>query len=279
MTIFEAYNDCKKQLQAAGVEDYVFEAKQIIKHVTGYTNAQILTKYTQALTQFQQDNITAIIKQRLIRYPLQYIIGRWNFFGREYFVGPGVLIPRSDTETLIDVCLESLKDKQTPRVLDLCAGSGCIGLTIKGEVGESDVTLVEKYEEALNYTTKNALHNNADVRIIKGDVLETQGADGLYDLIVSNPPYITDEDMKTLQPEVKFEPATALEGGEDGLIFYRHIAKEYKKYIAPNGTLAFEVGMGEAEAVADILKQNGYQNVGVRKDYCDVDRVVFGTVI
>ncbi|MBR6502467.1 MAG: peptide chain release factor N(5)-glutamine methyltransferase [Clostridia bacterium] len=279
MTIFEAYNDCKKQLQAAGVEDYVFEAKQIIKHVTGYTNAQILTKYTQALTQFQQDNITAIIKQRLIRYPLQYIIGRWNFFGREYFVGPGVLIPRSDTETLIDVCLESLKDKQTPRVLDLCAGSGCIGITIKGEVGESDVTLVEKYEEALNYTIKNALHNNADVRIIKGDVLETQGADGLYDLIVSNPPYITDEDMKTLQPEVKFEPATALEGGEDGLIFYRHIAKEYKKYIAPNGTLAFEVGMGEAEAVADILKQNGYQNVGVRKDYCDVDRVVFGTAI
>ena len=279
MTIFEAYNDCKKQLAAAGVEDYVFEAKQIIKHVTGYTNAQILTKYTQVLTQFQQDNITAIIKQRLIRYPLQYIIGRWNFFGREYFVGPGVLIPRSDTETLIDVCLESIKDKQNPRVLDLCAGSGCIGITIKGERIDSDVTLVEKYQEALNYTTKNALHNNADVKIIQADVLNTEGADGQYDLIVSNPPYITDDDMKNLQPEVKFEPATALEGGEDGLTFYRHIAKEYKKYIAPNGTLAFEVGMGEAEAVADIMRQNGYQNVGVRKDYCDVDRVVFGTVV
>ena len=279
MTIFEAYNDCKKQLAAAGVEDYVFEAKQIIKHVTGYTNAQILTKYTQVLTQFQQDNITAIIKQRLIRYPLQYIIGRWNFFGREYFVGPGVLIPRSDTETLIDVCLESIKDKQNPRVLDLCAGSGCIGITIKGERIDSDVTLVEKYQEALNYTTKNALHNNADVKIIQADVLNTEGADGQYDLIVSNPPYITDDDMKNLQPEVKFEPATALEGGEDGLTFYRHIAKEYKKYIAPNGTLAFEVGMGEAEAVADIMRQNGYQNVGTQKDYCDVDRVVFGTAV
>lgn len=279
MTIFEAYNDCKKQLQAAGIEDYVFEAKQIIKHVTGYTNAQILTKYTQALTQFQQDNITAIIKQRLIRYPLQYIIGRWNFFGREYFVGPGVLIPRSDTETLIDVCLDTVKGKENPRVLDLCAGTGCIGITIKGECLACDVTLVEKYEEALNYTTKNALHNNADVKIIQGDVLNTEGADGLYDLIVSNPPYITDEDMKKLQPEVQFEPATALEGGADGLKFYRHIAKEYKKHIAPNGVLAFEVGIGEANAVAEILTQNGYQNVGVKKDYCDVDRVVFGTVI
>lgn len=279
MTIFEAYNDCKKQLQAAGVEDYVFEAKQIIKHVTGYTNAQILTKYTQPLTQFQHDNIVAIIKQRLIRYPLQYIIGRWNFFGREYFVGPGVLIPRSDTETLIDVCLDAVKGKENPRVLDLCAGSGCIGITIKGECPASDVTLVEKYEEALNYTIKNALNNNADVKIIQGDVLNTEGADGLYDLIVSNPPYITDEDMKNLQPEVQFEPATALEGGEDGLKFYRHMAKEYKKYIAPNGVLAFEVGMGEAEEVALILTQNGYQNVGTQKDYCDVDRVVFGTAI
>ena len=278
MTIFEAYNDCKKQLQSAGVEDYVFEAKCIIRHVTGYTNAQILTKYTQSLTEFQQNNITAIIKQRLIRYPLQYILGKWNFFGREFFVGPGVLIPRSDTETLIDVCIDSLKSKQNPRVLDLCAGTGCIGLTIKGECPSADVTLVEKYDEALNFTNKNAKSNNLDVKIIQGDVLKTEGADGVYDLIVSNPPYITDEDMKTLQPEVKFEPATALEGGEDGLLFYRHIINEYKKYLASGGVLAFEVGINQADLVADIMKQNGYQNVGMRKDYNDIDRVVFGTL-
>lgn len=279
MTIFEAYNDCKKQLQVAGIEDYVFEAKCIIRHITGYTNAQILTKYTQPLTEFQQNNLTAIIKQRLIRYPLQYIIGKWNFFGREFFVGPGVLIPRSDTETLIDVCLEGIKEKQNPRVLDLCAGTGCIGMTIKGECPEADVTLVEKYDEALSFTNKNALHNNLDVKIVKGDVLKTEGVQGLYDLIVSNPPYITDDDMKDLQPEVQFEPATALEGGEDGLKFYRHIAKEYKKHLAPNGVLAFEVGINEAEAVACIMEQNGFTNIQTRKDYCDIDRVVFGTVI
>lgn len=279
MTIFEAYNDCKIQLQAAGIEDYVFESKQIIKHVTGYTNAQILTKYTQPLNQFQQNNLTAIIKQRLIRYPLQYIIGKWNFFGREFFVGPGVLIPRSDTETLIDVCLEALKGKESPKVLDLCAGTGCIGITVKGEYPSADVTLVEKYEEALNFTVKNALHNGTDVKIVKGDVLKTEGAEGLYDLIVSNPPYITEADMKTLQPEVKFEPETALCGGDDGLMFYRHIAKEYKKHLAQNGVLAFEVGINEAEEVAEIMMQNGFRNVNCRKDYCEIDRVVFGTVI
>lgn len=277
MTIFEAYNNCKMQLQKAGVEDYVFEAKQIIRHITGYTNAQILTKYTQSLTEFQQNNLTAIIKQRLIRYPLQYILGKWNFFGREFFVGPGVLIPRSDTETLIDVCLQSIKNQENVRVLDLCAGTGCIGITIKGECPAADVTLVEKYDEALSFTNKNADYNKLDVKIVKGDVLKTEGADGLYDLIVSNPPYITDADMQNLQPEVKFEPNTALAGGEDGLVFYRHIAKEYKKYLQANGVLAFEVGINEADAVTKIMEQNGYTNIQTRKDYCDIDRVVFGT--
>ena len=160
MTIFEAYNDCKKQLQAAGVEDYVFEAKQIIKHVTGYSNAQILSKYNTPLTKFQQDNLTVIIKQRLIRYPLQYIIGKWNFFGREFFVGPGVLIPRSDTETLIDAALELVKETESPRVLDLCAGTGCIGITIAGEKPSAEVVLVEKYDEAMRYLNNNIVKIN-----------------------------------------------------------------------------------------------------------------------
>lgn len=278
MTIFEAYNDCKRQLSAAGIEDYVFESKQIIRYITGYTNAQILTKYTQPLNEFQQNNLTAIIKQRLIRYPLQYILRRWYFFGREFFVGPGVLIPRSDTETLIDVCLETVCKKQAPRVLDLCAGTGCIGITIKGEYDAADVTLVEKYDEAIGYTTKNAAHNNAAVKIVQGDILKTEGAEGKYDLIVSNPPYINDEDMKNLQPEVTFEPATALAGGDDGLDFYRHIVKEYKVYLAKDGVMAFEVGINQADAVAQIMTENGFENVQTRKDYGEIDRVVFGTV-
>lgn len=277
MTIFEAYNDCKRQLAAAGIEDYVFESKQIIKHITGYTNVQILTKYTQSLNEFQQNNLTAIIKQRLIRYPLQYILRRWYFFGREFFVGPGVLIPRSDTETLVDVCLDTVKEKQNSRVLDLCAGTGCIGITIKGECDTADVTLVEKFDEALEYTVKNAAHNNVSVNIVQGDVLKTEGAEGLYDLIVSNPPYINADDMKNLQPEVAFEPTTALAGGVDGLDFYRHIVKEYKKYLAVNGVMAFEVGINQANKVAEIMAENGFADIQMRKDYGEIDRVVFGT--
>ena len=276
-TIFESYNNCKKELEKAGIEDYVFESKQIIKYVTGYSNAQILQKYTEQLTEFQENNLTVIIKQRLIRYPLQYILGRWNFFGREFFVGPGVLIPRSDTETVMDVCLEFIKGKERADVLDLCAGSGCIGITIKGECPKSQVTLVEKYDEAISYTQKNAKHNNIDVKIVKGDVLEGCECENKYDLIVSNPPYITDIDMKSLQPEVSFEPETALRGGEDGLIFYRAITEKYKSSLNEGGMLAFEVGINQAESVKQILIENGFKNVSARKDLNDIERVVFGT--
>lgn len=276
-TIFEAYNDCKKQLETAGIEDYVFESKQIIKHITGYTNTQILTNYTQPLTDFQQNNLTAIIKQRLIRYPLQYIFGKWNFFGYEFFVGPGVLIPRSDTETLIDVCLEKIKTLKNPCVLDLCTGTGCIGITLKKECENADVTLVEKFDEALAYVQKNAVHNNADVKILKGDVLNGDGGDGVYDLIVSNPPYINGGDMANLQPEVTFEPKTALSGGEDGLTFYREITARYKNSLKKGGTLAFEVGINQARDVAEIMERNGFTQINTRCDYNEIDRVVFGT--
>ena len=121
MNIFEAYNKTKKELEAAGIEDYVFEAKQIIKHITGFSNSEILMNYTNRLTEFQSNNLTAIIKQRAIRYPLQYIFGEWAFYGREFFVGPGVLVPRADTETLVGVCLRYLKNSENPAVLDLCA--------------------------------------------------------------------------------------------------------------------------------------------------------------
>ena len=277
-TIFESYNNCKRELEKAGIEDYVFESKQIIKHITGYSNAQILQKYTENLTEYQENNLTAIIKQRLVRYPLQYIIGKWNFFGREFFVGPGVLIPRSDTETLMDVCLEFLKTKENPEVIDLCAGTGCIGVTLKGEIPTANVKMVEKFDEALFYTERNKGHNGVDVNIVKGDVIEGAESEGKYDLIVSNPPYITDLDMKTLQPEVKFEPETALCGGEDGLVFYKSITEKYKASLKDGGMLAFEVGVNQAESVKQILIENGFKNVSTRKDLNDIERVVFGTV-
>lgn len=278
-TIFEAYNDLKKQLQNAGIEDYVFEAKQIIKHITGYNNSQILMKYDEKLTDFQENNLTVIIKQRTIRYPLQYILGRWDFFGRSFFVGPGVLIPRADTETVIEECLKLLKDKKSPEILDLCAGTGCIGITLAKEISDSKVICLEKYMEAIEYIIKNIAENEAfNARPFQADVYEGAARDKKYDLIVSNPPYVSKREMNGLQPELSFEPQTALLGGEDGLEFYRVIAEKYKDSLLSGGALVFEIGASQGSDVAQIMKTQGFSNIRIIKDLSQNDRVVFGTV-
>lgn len=275
MTIFAAYNYTKKKLENAGIEDFGFEARQIIKRITGYNNTQIMTNYAEELTGLQQDKLKSIIGQREIRYPLQYIFGEWSFYGRDYYVGTGVLIPRADTETLIEKAIELLKDKDSPEILDLCAGSGCIGITLSLEKENSKVTLVEKYEQAARYLEMNIKRNAADVKFILGDVLEGAGNDGEYDLIVSNPPYIPDDEFDIVSPETEFEPKTALSGGKDGLDFYRAIINNYGKSLKTGGAFAFEVGINEAEKVEKLLAEAGFSNIGKVKDLNEIDRVVF----
>ena len=277
MNIFEAYNKTKKELEAAGIEDYVFEAKQIIKHITGFSNSEILMNYTNRLTEFQSNNLTAIIKQRAIRYPLQYIFGEWAFYGREFFVGPGVLVPRADTETLVEVCLKYLKNSESPAVLDLCAGSGCIGITLALEKADAAVTLVEKFPEAARYAERNIKRHGTDnVTLICGDVLNGAANDKEYELIVSNPPYVPKNEMETVSPEVHYEPETALFGGEDGLDFYRAVIAEYKKALKVGGMLAFEVGAGEAAAVEALLEDAGLKEINTEKDLGGICRAVYG---
>ena len=276
MNIFEAYNSTKKALEKAGIEDYVFEAKQIIKHITGFSSSEILMNYTSKLTEFQSNNLTAIIRQRELRYPLQYIFGEWSFYGRDFYVGPGVLVPRADTETVIEVCLDFLKDKKDPKILDLCAGSGCIGITLAKEKPEGTCLMVEKFSEAMRYAEKNIARNKADnAEIISGDVFEGTASGEKYDVIVSNPPYISENDMETVSPETKYEPETALKGGSDGLKFYRAITENYKRSLESNGMLVFEVGIGEAEAVKEILKNAGLKKTGSKKDLNGIERVVY----
>ncbi len=277
MTIFEAYNSTKKKLEKAGVEDYVFEAKQIIKHITGLSATQILTNYNRPLTEYQENNLIALVHQREVRYPLQYIFGEWDFYGRGYFVGPGVLVPRADTETVIEAGIEFLKGKESPQVLDLCAGSGCIGITLAKEIPTAKVTLVEKYEEALRYAEKNIERNEAfNAVALQGDIFQKCGADNKYDLIVSNPPYISEEEMKIISPETKFEPETALKAEDDGLEFYKAITENYKDSLKDGGMLCFEVGFTQSLKVKEILKNAGFKDIEIKKDLNDVDRVVTG---
>lgn len=277
-TIFNAYNDIKDELEGV-TEDYVFEAKQIIKHITGYTNKEILLNYTQTLTEYQESRLAEILDRRKTHYPLQYILEEWSFFGLPFLVGPGVLIPRQDTEALVENALKRIKDKKAPRVLDLCTGTGCIAIAIAKERTDASVTAVEKFDEALFFAEKNKeLNRVPNMRILKGDVLTGAAKDMKYDLIVSNPPYITAEEMKNLQTEVTFEPASALFGGEDGLTYYRAIAKNYKDCLNAGGIIAFEIGEKQGAAVKKILEEAGFCNVETVTDIEDRQRVIFGTV-
>ncbi len=279
MTIFEAYNEVKKKLQAAGIEDYVFEAKQIIKHITGLSATQILTQYNNKLSLFQENNLTALLRQREIRYPLQYIFGEWDFYGRPFYVGPGVLVPRADTETLIEAALEFLKEKQNPEILDLCAGSGCIGITLAKEMESSNVLMVEKFDEAIRYAKRNIDRNsvsNAEIR--KGDIFESAFSDRKFDIIVSNPPYIPQNEMEEISPETKFEPETALLAEENGMQFYKAIINNYKDSLKENGAIAFEVGINQSERVAKLLEAAGFKNITVKKDLNSIERVVIANI-
>ena len=280
MTIFEAYNETKKRLEKAGIEDYVFEAKQIIMHITGFTPSQILTDYNKKLTEFQENNLIALIHQREVRYPLQYIFGAWEFYGRPFKVGVGVLIPRADSETVIESALECLKETSNPTVLDLCAGSGCLGITVAAEIPDAKVSLVEKYDEAFRYLEENIKLNNVKAAALKGDIFEkppfeTESAD----LIISNPPYIPESEMKYTSPEVKFEPETALLAKDSGLEFYKAIIKNYTPVLKKGGSFCFEVGFKQAAAVSDLLKTGGFENIKIKNDLNGIGRAVTATKI
>ena len=225
LTIFNAYNQAKKALQKAGIESYGFEARQIIRHITGLSNSEIISKCNEPLTPYQQMMYNSVIERRASRYPLQYILGEWSFYGLDFYVGEGVLCPRPDTETLVDIALEFLKDKPKAEVIDLCSGSGCIAIAVAKNSGAA-VTAVEKYDTPFTYLEKNIERNGANVTAVKQDIYAYM-PEQKFDLILSNPPYVSADEMETIDAETAFEPDTALYGGEDGLSFYRHIAENW----------------------------------------------------
>lgn len=272
MTVKEALKYTIEALQ--GVTD---EAEREAEILISYLANESAGRLMFSEKQVDVRDIDNAISKRKENIPIQYIIGKWWFYKGEFFVGDGVLIPRQDTETLVETANELLKGISEPEVCDLCAGSGCIGISIATDYPNASVTCVEKYDKAFGYLERNITHNGvSNVRAVKADVLEE--AFGSYDLIVSNPPYITKADMQILSNEVKKEPETALYGGEDGLYFYREITKLWKSALKKNGILAFEVGINEATSVAEIMVLNGFKNITVKNDLCGVQRVVFGTV-
>lgn len=270
----EALREVEARLTAAGCPDADFDAGELFRLVTGQ-DARLADR---PLTAEQAAKLEALTARRATREPLQYLCGSWPFLDFELAVGPGVLCPRADTEVVAEAAAQMLAGVQAPKVLDLCAGTGCLGLGVKRFCPEADVTCVEKSPEAFRYLKKNAASalKQGTARAVEGDLFTYWKGlpEGELDLIVSNPPYLTAAEMQQLQPEVAREPAMALEAGEDGLVFYRALAEHYQNALRPGGALALEIGWQQREAVTALLEANGWADIACRKDFGGNDRCV-----
>lgn len=279
MTLKEVYLKCIQDLKDGGIEFAKFEASQIVEHFCSVTKHDILAKGEKKIDPFTIEKIEDAVKSRLTSKPLQYILGCWDFYGNTYQVGKGVLIPRSDTEVLVDSAIQLLKEKENPTVLDLCSGSGCIAASIFLNTKNCDVYAVELSDTALEYLkSNNKTLCNDQLTVIHDDVI-TYCPDMELDLIASNPPYLTKEEMNALQKEVQHEPSMALVAKENGLYFYKVISERYYNYLKNGGYLVFEVGYTQANSVKTLLEQNDYKNIQIVKDLSGVDRVVIGQKI
>ncbi|MEG1761371.1 MAG: peptide chain release factor N(5)-glutamine methyltransferase [Hydrogenoanaerobacterium sp.] len=267
-------------LKKAGVYAPAFELSEIIESAAGVTKARQLT--TDSLTAQQRCNVEALLERRLLGEPLQYILGKWEFYGLPFYVGEGVLIPRADTETLVEVALKICKDKKNMlAAADLCSGSGCVAIALAHCLPQARVTAAELSPLACEYIIKNiALNGVKNVELLQTDVL----AQGLpenaeYDIITANPPYICTGELADLQKEVKREPVMALDGGADGLLFYRVLAEKNKSRLKKGGWFVFEVGDRQSKQVSEILFKAGYINVSVQNDLAGFARVVYAQYI
>lgn len=289
MILKDLYDLTENMLIAAGVETHKFDTDCLFEDILNADKVTMTLYSDREVPENEADRLMSAAEKRCCGKPLQYILGKWEFFGRPFYVGEGVLIPRPDTEVLVEKVLEYFKSQGnfSPEICDLCSGTGCIAVTLKKEMPKATVHAVELSSEAMPYLIKNIRLNEADVKIIKGDVTDSllienfadQDDIGEYrkiDAIVSNPPYLTDKEMEELSKEVKCEPQIALSGGADGLKFYRIIACLWREILRDGGLIAFETGWEQGEAVRDILEKSGYENVSVHKDYAGNDRVVTG---
>lgn len=264
------------KLNRAEIDDFKFDAFQLLLFAAQYNYSEFLLISDKNVDSEFEKIYLGLIDRRCAREPLQYIIGKWSFFESEFYVGPGVLIPRPETEELVDICISFVKENNCKIVLDLCTGSGCIGLSIAKKCPSVMCYLLDYYDEALFYAEKNAAAFKLDnVKIIKHDI--TKVPDILLpdaDLIVSNPPYIRTDDIACLQCEVQQEPLTALDGGADGYVFYNAIRHIWLDKLKTGGMIAIECGEGQSERICEIF--GDMCNCDCVNDIYGADRFVRG---
>lgn len=275
MKQYELINYGRSRLSDSGVPDSDIDADILWQYASGMNRTQMLLSRNEEVTDRKAACYTELIDRRCSREPLQYITGTQEFMGYEFDTAVGVLIPRQDTETLVDTALKLYRGC---RVLDMCCGTGCIGISYGLLCGNCDVTLADISDSAVELTKRNVAKLCGDSR--RFEVIKTNMFDnihGEYDIILSNPPYIRSDVIDTLMPEVRdYEPRLALDGYSDGLYFYRIIIDKAREHIKDEGYVIFEIGNDQAEDVQLLFVDSGYDDIHVVKDLRRMDRVVYG---
>lgn len=281
-TYNELYISTRAALKRAGVEAYSLEARLLVSHAVGKSKEAFLRDLRLYTSTENEQKINALLQRRLAGEPLAYLIGEWEFYGLPIKVTPDVLIPRMDTEVLVETAVNALVGrKMDARILDLCSGSGCIGCAISHELPAARLVMVDISDRALEVSKQNLRLNRQNRTIcLKADALAKPPMSiGTFDLIVSNPPYVPSFEILTLDSSVRdYEPLGALDGGEDGLMFYRAIVRNWKGVLRPGGQLMFEVGETQADAVSDLMRGAGFRDIATVEDTAGVHRVVTGRI-
>ena len=286
MTYEEALREGMKILRAHEVPDEAVDAHLLLEHVTGMDRTRYFMRSRDEMPAEERKEYFRLIARRGERIPLQHLTGTQEFCGLEFRVSPDVLIPRQETELLVERSCSLLKDKdykdkENVRVLDMCTGSGCIAVSIvhllAGQGVRVSMTASDISEKALAVAGENARRNGAEITFTQGDLFEN--TEGPFDLIVSNPPYIRTDVIPSLMPEVRgHDPLQALDGGADGLYFYREITRRAPQYLKEGGWLLFEIGSDQAPDVTLLMEQAGFKNITVRRDLSGLERIVEGRI-
>ena len=275
MTIGEWLRHAKDALAESGCPDPQIDSRWIAEDTLGLSRSEMHFETDRSLSPEEHERLEALLQRRVQGEPVQYLLNSACFMGLNFYVDSRVLIPRQDTETLVEAVIVALRQLEKPRMLDLCAGSGAIGLSVRTLVPGADVTLADCSRDALEVVRENARRLGVDVEIRHGDLFRAVWHQK-FDLIASNPPYIPTGDLPLLQREVQREPQLALDGGGDGLEFYRRIAADAPEHLNPGGSIYLEVGAGQADAVRALLTERmECAEAGVINDLNGIPRVVW----
>ena len=275
MNLREVLKQGIEKLKENNIEDASLKAKMLLSEILEMKKEYLIVHEEEILDEPDINTFFEKIDRLVNNEPIQYILNRQDFMGLNLYVDSNVLIPQPDTEILVEEVIGLANEKENLKILDMCTGSGAIAISLAKYINNSNVYATDISDSALEIAKDNSLKNITDVTFIQSDVFE-KVEEKEFDFIVSNPPYIETEVIKTLSKEVQNEPHIALDGGEDGLYFYRKISKEAFDFLKQDGYLAFEIGYNQREAVENLLRENGYKNIYSKKDLGGNDRIVIG---